>query len=233
MTSLRRSWPSTVGELVWADGRAVATATGGSVPLKEIAGAVHWDAGSFDHGTVAPLRATAVFTPDTVGPPDDDDRVNAALAYGFMADVAIVEIDKATLTPRLVRYYAAHDLGRTLEPAIVSGQVAGGVVHGMGGALYEELSYTTDGQLEAGSFVEYLCPTAAEAPEIYLDHVDVPSPFNPLGAKGGGESSAMSAPAAIAAAVDDALIHAGIRTDRLPVRPVDLWARVGGWAGPR
>jgi 2-furoyl-CoA dehydrogenase large subunit len=111
--------------------------------------------------------------------------------------------------------------------------MAGGVIHGMGGALYEELSYTTDGQLETGSFVEYLCPTAAEAPEIHLGHVDVPSPFNPLGAKGGGESSSMSAPAAIAAAVDDALSHAAIRIDRLPVRPADLWARVDGRAGGR
>ncbi len=117
-----------------------------------------------------------------------------------------------------------HDLGRTLEPEVVRGQVAGGVLHGMGGALYEELAYDALGQPRAVSFVDYLSPTAAEAPRLELEHLDVPSPSNPLGVKGGGESSAMSAPAAIAAAVEDALGHAGIRVDRLPVDPAALWA---------
>jgi 2-furoyl-CoA dehydrogenase large subunit len=159
-----------------------------------------------------------------MSPPDEEDRVNAALAYGFMADVAVVEVDKRTFVPRLVEYYAVHDLGRTLEPEIVRGQLVGGVLHGMGGALFEELAYDRFGQPRAVSFVDYLSPTAAEAPRVELEHLDVPSPSNPLGVKGGGESSAMSAPAAIAAAVEDALGHAGIHIDRLPVEPAALWA---------
>lgn len=218
-----------VDELTWEDGQARHSATGRTLPLRQLAGAVHWDSGSIPGDTPIPaLHATSTFTGSNVTPPTSDDRVNAALAYGFMADVAIVAIDKSTLIPRLTHYFAVHDLGRTLEPDIVAGQVAGGVTHGMGGALYEEIRYSPDGQPENTSFVDYLSPTASEAPEVHFEHLDVLSPSNPLGVKGGGESSAMSAPAAIAAAIDDALAHTDLRVDRLPIDPADLLHRLAG-----
>lgn len=210
-------------EVVWADGSA--THGTRSLPLRELAGAVHWDGGS----AVVPsqLVATAVFTGQGVAPPNADDRVNAAMAYGFMADVAIVEIDKATLIPRVRRYYAVHDVGNTLEPQIVAGQTHGGVAHGVGGALSEHLEYDADGQLMASTLTDYHCVSASTAPDVYVAHENVASPFNPLGVKGTGESSAMTAPAAIAAAVEDALRHAGVTVTALPVDPVELWRAVG------
>jgi 2-furoyl-CoA dehydrogenase large subunit len=152
--------------------------------------------------------------------------VNAALAYGFMADVAVVEIDKATFIPRVTRYYAAHDVGRTLDHELVAGQTYGGVVHGIGGALSEHLAYDAEGQLLTGTLMDYRCVPAASAPEIHVEHVNVPSPFNQLGVKGAGESSAMSAPAAVAAAIDDALRHAAVNVTALPVDPIELWRAV-------
>jgi 2-furoyl-CoA dehydrogenase large subunit len=209
--------------LSWSQGVAV-TPTGGRASLRELAGAVHWDGSSL--GENAPqLVVSATFEGAGVAAPDEGDRVNAALAYGFMADVAVVEIDKQTFMPRLRSYFAVHDVGHTLEPKLVVGQVTGGVIHGLGGALLEHLAYSADGQLLNGSLMDYLCVTASDAPHVDVAHANVPSPFNPLGVKGGGESSAMSAPAAIAAAVEDALRHASVRISALPVDPADLWQR--------
>jgi len=210
-------------ELTWAGGRAVAS--DGTAPLRELAGTVHWDGGSSEE-PLPQLIATATFSGQGAGAPDPDDRVNAALAYGFMADVAVVEIDKDTLIPRVVSYAAVHDVGNTLEPGLVAGQAHGGIANGIGGALLEHLSYNDDGQLLAPSLVDYHCVTAADAPDVVVEHVNAPSPFNPLGVKGSGESSAMTAPAAIAAAIDDALRHAGVSVNALPVDPVELWRSV-------
>jgi 2-furoyl-CoA dehydrogenase large subunit len=210
-------------ELTWADGAAVGEA--GRAPLRELAGAVHWDGGSSE-APLPQLIATATFSGQGAGAPDPDDRVNAALAYGFMADVAVVEIDKETLIPRVVRYVAVHDVGNTLEPALVAGQTYGGIAHGIGGALLEHLAYSEEGQLLSGSFVDYHCVAAADAPEVVVEHANAPSPFNPLGVKGSGESSAMSAPAAIAAAVEDALRHTSLTVNALPVDPAGLWRAV-------
>lgn len=206
--------------LEWSGGRAVAAETGASVGLRELAGAAHWNTGD----GAPPLAVTRVFAAEGTTAPDVDDRVNAALAYGFMADVAVVEVDKATLIPRVREYYAAHDVGRTLDAATVAGQLYGGVVHGMGGALLEQLAYADDGRLLTRDLMDYRCPEAGDAPTMRLDHVNVPSPFNPLGVKGTGESSAMTAPAAIAAAIEDAVRHSGVRIQSLPVDPARLWA---------
>ena len=102
---------------------------------------------------------------------------------------------------------------------IVEGQIYGGALHGLGGALYEELAYDDDGQFLTGTFMDYLVPTASEAPEIEIAHVVSPSPLTPLGSKGLGESSSMTVPAVIANAVSDALAPLGIRITELPDDP--------------
>jgi carbon-monoxide dehydrogenase large subunit len=106
-----------------------------------------------------------------------------------------------------------------VNPTIADGQIAGGVVQGIGGALYEELVYGDDGQLLSTSFMDYLLPTASETPEILLAHVDVPSPLNPLGVKGLGEGGAIGPPAAIANAVEDALLDFGVVVREGPLGP--------------
>jgi carbon-monoxide dehydrogenase large subunit len=126
------------------------------------------------------------------------------------AHAALVAVDVGTGAVRLLRFVVAHDCGRVINPAIVEGQIVGGVMQGIGGALYEKIVYDGEGQLSTGSFLDYTLPTAAEAPEYRLAHVDAVSPLNPLGIKGLGEGGAIGPPAAIANAVEDALAGLGV-----------------------
>jgi 2-furoyl-CoA dehydrogenase large subunit len=135
----------------------------------------------------------------------------------------MVEVDPDTGAIRILKYVSVHDAGTIINPMIAEGQIYGGALHGLGGALYEELAYDEDGQFLSGSFMDYLVPTAMEAPEIEIDHVVSPSPLTPLGSKGLGESSSMTVPAVIANAVSDALSPLGIRITELPMTPSRLW----------
>jgi 2-furoyl-CoA dehydrogenase large subunit len=119
-----------------------------------------------------------------------------------------------------------HDAGTIINPMIGEGQIYGGALHGLGGALYEELAYDENGQLLTGTFMDYLVPTASEAPTIEIAHVVSPSPLTPLGSKGLGESSSMTVPAVIATAVSDALAPLGIRITELPMTPSTLWKAI-------
>ena len=102
---------------------------------------------------------------------------------------------------------------------IVEGQIHGGVAQGVGGGLLEEMVYDEQGQLLTGTFMDYLVPTAMELPPIETVHLEYPSPRNPLGIKGIGEGGAISPPAAIANAVEDALASFGVRVTRAPLGP--------------
>jgi aerobic carbon-monoxide dehydrogenase large subunit len=133
--------------------------------------------------------------------------------------VASVEVDIETGSVRLLRYMVAHDCGRIINPAIVEGQIHGGVAQGVGGGLLEEMIYDEQGQLLTGTLMDYLVPTAMELPPIETVHLEFPSPRNPLGVKGIGEGGAISPPAAIANAVEDALVPWGVRVTRVPLGP--------------
>jgi len=122
------------------------------------------------------------------------------------------------------RYVVAEDCGVMINPAIVEGQVRGGVAQGIAAALYEELIYSDDGQLQTASLMDYLVPTAAEIPAVEIHHLETPSEFSETGAKGMGEGGTMGAPACVATAVADALAHLGVEVDRLPIRPDRLLA---------
>ena len=147
--------------------------------------------------------------------------------YGF--HVAAVEIDVRTGHVGIYRYAVAYDIGHAVNPRLVHGQIVGGAAQGIGGALYEELAYDAAGQLVAGSFMDYLLPTALEAPPVeVLVTEDAPSPLSPLGVKGAGEGGTSAAGAAIANAVSDAL---GADVDRLPVTPERVCALAAQGAG--
>jgi 2-furoyl-CoA dehydrogenase large subunit len=201
-----------------------------SISLRQLAGALQWNRGDFPAGADLQLEVSESYSAPDLAPPDPDNRVNAALTYGFMADLALVEIDPKTCIPRVLRYVAVHDVGRPINPQLIRGQVAGGVLHGVGGALYEHCDYDDEGQMLAASFMDYLCPTAVEAPCLTIDHADAPSPFTALGSKGVGENCAMSAPAAIASAVDDALQGRGAAISELPITPALIWRALNGAA---
>src|SRR5215467_15250020 len=136
--------------------------------------------------------------------------------------VAVVAVDRETGEVEIVDYVAASDAGRLINPLIVEGQIHGGVAQGVGGALYEELSYDDNAQPRAQSLMEYVMPTAAQIPPIKIANLVTPSPLNPLGVKGVGEGGTLAPPAAIAAAVEDALRPFGAHIVGTPIRAEDV-----------
>jgi 2-furoyl-CoA dehydrogenase large subunit len=194
-----------------------------SVSLRRIAGVAHWDPYSLPQGMSAGIQGSEVFHVTTSAPPTDDDRINSSHAYGFIAEVVAVEVDPVTWGVRILKYASVHDAGTIINPKLVEGQVYGAALHGLGGALLEEFRWDEDGQFLTGTFADYRCLTASEAPRIEMDHIESPSPFTPVGAKGCGESSSESAPAAVANAVADALRPLGLKPSHLPLTPARLW----------
>ncbi|HZD66400.1 MAG TPA: xanthine dehydrogenase family protein molybdopterin-binding subunit [Acidimicrobiales bacterium] len=205
---------------------------GRAVAFRHAAGLVHWDPGSLPAGAEPGLYVEAAFSPPQAQHADPSDRINSSLCYGFVAEVVAVEVDPDTLEVRIDRATSVHDSGTVLNPALVEGQVLGAIAHGLGGALFEELAYDEDGQPRSASFMDYLCPTAAEmAFPLTCDHLVSPSPFTALGAKGVGEGSSMSFPVAVANAVADALGPLGAEVDALPLHPGAIHDLVGGEVG--
>lgn len=176
------------------------------ITLAELAGALSPFNPGRPAGAPADLRETSVYRPPTV-------------TYAAGVHAAVVRVDVETGEVELLRYVVSHDCGRVVNPMIADGQIVGGVMQGIGGALYEHLAYDDDGQLHSGSFLDYLLPTASEAPQFALAHLDVPSPLNALGVKGLGEGGAIGPMAAIANAVEDALRELGVVIRETPLSP--------------
>ncbi|MDQ0218704.1 xanthine dehydrogenase family protein molybdopterin-binding subunit [Peribacillus cavernae] len=191
--------------------------------VKRAAGSAHWNPMSLPEGMEPGIYETYFYTAKKAEAPDENDLINSSVTYGFVADLVTVEIDPETGEVNILDYITIHDAGKLLNPLIVDGQIFGGLVHGLGGALYEELAYDEKGQFLTGSFMDYLVPTAPEIPNITIKHIESPSPVTPLGAKGLGEGNTMSAPVAIANAVSDALKPYQITIDSLPLSPNKIW----------
>ena len=139
--------------------------------------------------------------------------------YSFDFHVVVAEVDPDTLEITLRKYVVVHDCGTVINPLVVDGFVYGGIGHGVGGAMYENFAYDERGQLLAVSFMDYLMPTAAEVPHVELHEQCTPTPLHPYGAKGTAEGAYMTAPAAIASAIEDAVAPLGIRITEVPVTP--------------
>jgi carbon-monoxide dehydrogenase large subunit len=146
---------------------------------------------------------------------------------------AIVEVDAQTGFVRLLRYVAVEDCGTMINPLIVDGQVHGGTVQGIGGALLEHLVYDENGQFLSPTLVEYLLPTALDVPEIEVHHLETPSPFTIGGFKGMGEGGAIAPLPALANAVSDALAPLGVTIDALPLSPARVHALIAERTQPR
>jgi 2-furoyl-CoA dehydrogenase large subunit len=214
-------------ELVDGSARVVGTPDR-SVSLRKVAGAAHWDPAGLPDG-VDGLSLTTTFSVPGLDAPAPDDTVNSSAAYGFLADVAVVEVDTDTGEVTVRDYVTVHDAGRVLHAQLAEGQVLGGLAHGLGAALLERHVYDDAGNLLTTTFVDYPTPTATELPRPTTVMVESPSPVTPLGAKGLGEGTTMTAPAAIANAVAHALgldtLDDGIDIE-LPLTPARVWALV-------
>ena len=195
------------------------------VSLRRLAGAAHWNPESLPDGLEPGLAVTAFVSAPNLDPPNDADEVVSSAAHGFVADVAVVEVDTATGEVCILDYVTVHDAGTLLHPRLVDGQILGSFAHGLGPALLEQTVHDPEGNLLTGSFMDYLCATSTEIPDLRILHRCTPSPFTLLGAKGLGEGNTMSAPAAVANAVCDAL---GLDGLDLPLTAPRIWEALAG-----
>jgi carbon-monoxide dehydrogenase large subunit len=150
-------------------------------------------------------------------------RADAPFLWVNATHLCTCEVDVATGEVALLRYIVSEDCGPMINPNVVEGQIAGGSVQGIGGALYEHLAYDADGNPIATTFLDYLVPTAAEIPVLEYGHLGTPSP-GPGGYKGVGEGGAIGAPPAVVNAVNDAISPFGVTLTRLPLTPATILA---------
>ena len=180
-----------------------------AVTIKELAFAA-WAAHNLPAGMEPGLEASAVYDPPNFSWPGG-------------AHAAVVEVDTETGDTRLVRYVAVDDVGKVVNPMIVDGQIHGGIAQGVAQALYEEAIYDEDGALLTSSLTNYLVPSAVELPSFELDRTETPSPTNPLGVKGVGETGAIASTPAVMNAVADALAPYGVTDIDMPATPERVW----------
>jgi carbon-monoxide dehydrogenase large subunit len=136
--------------------------------------------------------------------------------------VAVVEVDEETGGVAIKKYAVAHDCGTVINPMLVDGQIHGGVAHGIGNALYEEVIHDERGQILNASYMDYYLPGSVEVPRMEVAHIETPTPLNPLGCKGAGEGGTIPSQTAVALAIEDALSDLGVQVNRLPVNPETL-----------
>ncbi len=215
-------------ELVWDRARSLAAAELEASPADIVA---------TDDGrvSVAGVPARAVTWAELAGLADSDgvgplaaevDFKQAAATFPFGAHVAVVEVDLDTGAVRPLRHVAVDDCGRVLNPLIVAGQQHGGIAQGMAQALWEEMVYDDDGNPLTATLADYGMPSAAELPSFETTNTETPTPLNPLGAKGIGESGTIGSTPAIHNAVVDALSHLGVRHVEMPCTPERVWEAI-------
>jgi len=192
-----------------------------------------WEPGKFS-GKGAPQKAKTIqdiaFAAYTNHPPGMEAGLEAVsyydppnLTFPFGSYICVVDIDRGTGEVKIRRFVAVDDCGNIINPMIVEGQIHGGLTMGMAPALMEEIQYDENGNIQGGSFMDYLLPTAMETPKWETEKTVTPSPHHPLGAKGVGESATVGAPPAIVNAVVDALAHLGVRHMDIPITPEKVW----------
>ncbi|HYI14278.1 MAG TPA: molybdopterin cofactor-binding domain-containing protein, partial [Thermomicrobiales bacterium] len=200
-------------DIEWGDGKAwVKGAPENAKTIQEIALAASVGY-SLPEGMEPYLDETTYFDPP-----------NATFPFG--THIAIVEVDEATGTVELKRYLAVDDFGNLVNPMIVDGQLHGGIVQGIGQALYEGAVYDDDGQILTSTLMEYAIPRAEQFPMIETDNTVTPSPVNELGVKGAGEAGTIGSTPAIVNAVVNALAPLGITNIDMPLSPPRVWAAI-------
>lgn len=155
--------------------------------------------------------------------PTADGRIQMYPCHSFEAHVVLVSLDPQSGQVQIHRYVCGHDCGVMISPDVVHGMTYGGIAHGLGAALMEKFAYSEGGQLLAGTFMDYLIPSAQEVPPITIVDHCTPSPLTEFGQKGSGEAGYLGSPAAIASAINDALAPVGACIDALPMTPHAIW----------
>jgi aerobic carbon-monoxide dehydrogenase large subunit len=192
-----------------------------SMTMAEIAGAAHIPPQELPAEIEPGLEESAFFDPEN-------------FTFPFGAHACIVDVDVESGKVEILRWVAVDDCGPAINPLLIDGQIHGGVAHGIGQALYEQIVYDEQGQLITGTLVDYAMPTAAELPSFETDRTETPSPVNSLGVKGVGETGTIAASPAIVNALVDALRPLGVSYIDMPLTPLRVWQAIqeGRGAGP-
>ncbi len=201
-------------DLELAESAVRVSGTDRSLALAEIGFALHYQPHRFSGLVVEPM-VTAHFQPTRP----------YQIANGVQA--SLVSVDQETGLVRLLDHWVVDDCGRIINPLLVDEQLRGGVVQGIGAALFEECRYDDEAQLLSGTLADYLVPMAAEMPDIHIGHVETPHTGSLLGGKGVGEASIVGAAAAVVNAINDALSPAGVEVFELPVTPERILRALG------
>jgi carbon-monoxide dehydrogenase large subunit len=174
-----------------------------ALSLRDVA-EIAYKASDLPYGMEPGLSATSFYDPPSP-------------SYAYGVHLPIVEVEPESGKVTVLKYFVVHDCGIMINPSIVEGQLEGGIAQGIGGSLFEELKYSSEGQLLATNFMDYLLPTANDLSDIEFEHTETPSSINPYGIKGVGEGGAIAPPAAIASAVENALSHLGVKITETPI----------------
>jgi len=172
---------------------------------------VDWGALAGSNGDA--LRAECDFTPEMP-------------TFPFGAHLAVVEVDTETGQVKHLRHVACDDAGKVLNPMLLEGQIHGGVAQGAAQALMEAVLYDEDGNPVTSNLADYAMISAAELPSVEVVHMETPTPLNPLGAKGIGESGTIGSTPAVQSAVVDAVSHLGVRHIDMPCTPMRVWQAI-------
>ena len=200
------------------DGRCICNQTGKSLTLAEIAAAAY-GAKKLPPNTEPGLISTHFWEPPN-------------FTFPFGAHIVVSEIDRDTGAVEVKRYVAVDDCGKIINPLLVEGQVHGGVVQGLGQALYEQAVYDDNGQLVSGELTDYAVPKATMVPHMETSHTETPSPVNPLGVKGVGEAGTIGCSPAVVNSVVNALKPLGVRHIDMPLTPEKIWKIIREGARP-
>lgn len=203
-------------DLEFTDGSIHVKGSDLKVTLRQIAAAVYGSPGySLPPGITPGLESAETYIPK-------------GLTYGMACHAVQVSLDPVTCAPKIERYVVVNDAGVLINPDIVAGQIIGGVVHGIGNALFERMVFDQNAQPITTTFAEYLLPTATEVPRITVKPVSYPSTLNPIGVKGVGESGVVPAAAAIVSAIENALGRANLQITEIPLSPNRLFELMYG-----
>ncbi len=193
--------------------------------LRDIAAVALYNPAALPQGVEPGLEVSCNYNYPLANQMDEKFRANYASTYANVAHAAVLEVDVETGNLKILKYALVHDAGNLINPAIVDGQIHGGIAHSLGAALYEEFVYDENGQLLTSTFKDYLCPKATEVPQVEVAHLCTPSPFTAYGTKGMGEGGG-PVPALIANAIEDALAPLGVEAEGSHFSPQNIVAMI-------
>jgi len=210
---------ASVDDIVYDQGRLqVRGVPGRAVTIQEVAMTAYLQVHKLPQEIEPGLEATAAYEPTN-------------FTWPFGTHIAVVEIEVETGKVELRRFVGVDDCGRIINPLLVAGQVHGGVVQGIGQALFEGAQYDDNGQLVTGTLMDYAMPIASELCTFECDHTETVSPHNPLGVKGIGEAGTIGSTPAVANAVVDALAHLGVKDIDMPITAEKIWQIINKGSG--